>query len=153
MTSSAVLPDSVRVLLDGTDLENRIGVTILLIVSGEDWPRVASVSVGEVLAVSGDTVMLTLYDSSRTAQALASRGRGTLFLVDAGAVVKVEVTAAVAGSGDGRTVFRCAVARVERDEVPYARVTHGIEFELIAKQEQVTARWRAQLQQLKELST
>ncbi|HEY4152186.1 MAG TPA: hypothetical protein VGM38_02580 [Pseudolysinimonas sp.] len=152
MTSSATLPTSVATLLDGQDLESRIGVTLLLIVSGDEWPRVASLSVGEVLAVGAGHLMLTLYASSRTSQALAARGRGTLFLVDDGAIVKIQLVAEVVSSTDGRTVFRARVDAVECDEVPYARVSHGIEFELIARQEQVTARWRAQLQQLKELS-
>ena len=153
MTRSSELPASVCALLDGADLEAKVGAALQLAVSDDaGWPRVASISVGEVLAVSAARVLLTLYTSSRTAAALGARGRGLLLLVDDGAIVKVELAASRLTEGSGRTTFDCAVVGVERDEVPYARVTHGIEFELVAHEEQVLARWREQLDGLKELA-
>jgi hypothetical protein len=154
MTRSSELPSSVRALLDGSDLEAKVGVVIQLAVSDDAaWPRVASISVGEVLAVSATRMLLTLYTNSRTAADLADRGRGLLLLVDDGAIVKVELQASRLGDGLGRTTFDGAVVGVERDEVPYARVTHGIGFELVAHEEQVLTRWRAQLDGLKELAS
>jgi len=154
MTRSSELPSSVRALLDGSELEAKVGTALQLVVSDDaGWPRVASISVGEVLAVSATRVLLTLYTSSRTAAVLAARGRGLLLLVDDGAIVKVELQASRLGGDSGRTTFDGDVVGVERDEVPYARVTHGIGFELVAHEEQVVARWRAQLDGLKELAS
>ena len=154
MTRSSGLPASVRTLLDGSDLESKVGGALQLVVSDDaGWPRVASISVGEVLAVSDSRMLLTLYTSSRTASELADRGRGLLVLVDDGAIVKIELEARAIASGAGRTTFDCAVAAVERDEVPYARVTTGIGFELVAHQDQVLARWRSQLDGLRELAS
>jgi len=148
MTRSSELPEAVQHLLDGTGLADKIGTTLQLVVSDDEgWPRVASLSVGEVLATGAETILLTMYDSSRTTRALTERARGLLVLVDEGAIVKVELEASVAGSAEGRTIFRCRVAGVERDEVAYARVTHGIEFELLDGAA-ATARWAKQLDQL-----
>lgn len=154
MTRSSELPSSVRALLDGSDLEVKVGAALQLAVSDDaGWPRVASISVGEVLAVSATRVLLTLYTSSRTAAELAARGRGLLLLVDDGAIVKIALQASRLGDASGRTTFDGAVVGVERDEVPYARVTHGIGFQLVAHEEQVLARWRAQLDGLKGLAS
>lgn len=148
MTRTPHLPESVQRLLDGTGLDGKIGTTLQLVVSDDPgWPRIASLSVGEVLAVGPAELLLTMYDHSRTTAALTDRGRGVLVLVDDGAIVKVELEAAALESADGRTVFRCAVLGVERDEVPYARVTQGIEFELVDGAAAV-ARWGRQLEHL-----
>src|SRR5437879_1823536 len=56
------LPDVVRELLDGRDPAGRVGFTILLLTtSGEGWPQVAMLSVGEVLAVDERRVRLALW--------------------------------------------------------------------------------------------
>ena len=154
MTRLTEIPPSVRLLLDGTDLGVKIGEALQLAVSDDTgWPRLASLSVGEVLAVSATRMLLTLYTSSRTSAQLASRGRGLLVLVDDGAIVKLEFQASQLDESSGRTTFQADIVGVERDEVPYARVTHGIGFELVADEEQVLARWRAQLDRLKELAS
>jgi hypothetical protein len=153
MIRSLELPASVCALLDGSDLEAKVGVALQLAVSDDaGWPRVASLSVGEVLAASATRVLLTLYTKSRTAAELTARGRGLLLLVDQGAILKVELEVSRLGDGSGRTTFDGVVVGVERDDVPYARVTHGIAFALVAHEEQVLARWRAQLDGLKEIA-
>lgn len=154
MTRSTEIPDAVREFLDGTDLEAKIGIAMQLVVSDDaGWPRVASISVGELLAVSETRMLLTLYTRSRTAAALFARGRGLLLLVDDGAIVKIEFATRRLAERSGRTTFDGAVIGVERDEVRYARVTHGIGFELIAHEEHVLTRWRAQLDELSELAS
>ena len=152
MTTSAGLPASIMSLLDGSELESKVGVTLLLVVSDDaGWPRIASLSVGELFAARPDELLLTMYERSRTTQALISRGRAVLHVVDDGAILKVNLGAEVLGSADGRTTFRCTVDAVERDEVPYARVIHGIEFELVRESGALT-RWARQLDELKELA-
>jgi hypothetical protein len=145
------LPDSVVTLLDGTDLEGRIGQVVLLIVADEGVPRIASLSVGEVLAIDSRTLAATLYESSRTSTALAAGGVGLLAIVDDGGLVKITVGAQVLGIDGGRRTFRLGVRSVEVDSVPYARLVHGMEFELIDHEQQVLERWRSQLAGLKEV--
>jgi hypothetical protein len=148
------LPASVSALLDGTDLESRVGVTVQLVVAEpEGWPRVASLSVGEVLAAGPRRLLLTMYDKSRTTRALFETGKGLLMLVDDGAIVKIQIDATEISDAKtpGRTTFQATVVAVERDEVPYARVTHGVEFALVDGTGAV-ARWRRQLADLREAS-
>lgn len=153
MTRTQHLPDALLRLLDGTGLARKIGTTLQLVVSDDrEWPRIASLSVGELLASGPGELLLTIYSHSRTTAALAERGRGLLVVVDDGAIVKVELVASALDTTDGRTMFRCAVVGVERDEVPYARVKHGIEFELVDGTA-ATARWEQQLANLAERAT
>jgi len=149
------MSESMQALLDGDDLDSKIGTTLLLIVpNGTEMPRVASLSVGEVYAPSATELYLTLYETSRTTKQLVAGGRALLMGVDDGAIVKVELSAqpldATSAIG-GRTIFRAEIDAVERDEVPYARVTSGIRFELVDGASAVE-RWQRQLDELKALS-
>jgi hypothetical protein len=146
------LPEPVMRLLDGDDLEAKVGQVVLLTVADGRTPRIASLSVGELLALDRRTILATLYERSRTGRALAATGSGLLLFVDDGGLLKVEVEAEVVAAQGGRATFHCTVVVVERDEVPYARVTRGIEFELVDRQDQVMARWRSQLSEMKELA-
>jgi hypothetical protein len=51
----------------------------------------------------------------------------------------------------GRVSFQGVVTAVERDEVPYARVVHGIEYELIER-EATIERWCRQLDELRAIA-
>jgi hypothetical protein len=53
-------------------------------------------------------------------------------------------------SSPGRKTFRATVVDTEHDEVPYAKVTHGIEFELVEGTKAID-RWRLQLKELRRL--
>lgn len=139
-----------RALLDGSDLESKIGVTVLLVVNGEGpWPRVASLSAGEVL-VRGDEILMTLWEHSRTTAALRAAGAGLLHLADGGGIVRIGVRVAPieADTGRGRVTFRGVVEQVEQDVVPYATVTNGITFELTDRGGALE-RWRRQLDALR----
>jgi hypothetical protein len=139
-------------LFDGTDLESKVGVTVLLVATDSDgWPRMASLSVGEVLAVSRSELLITLYRSSRTTLALEQSGRALLVLKDGDGLAKIQVLAQLLDvRSPGRKTFRAEVVEAEHDEVPYARVTHGIEFELV-EGTRATERWRLQLEELRRL--
>jgi hypothetical protein len=147
---SSRLSDPLLALLDGSDLDAKIGTTILFVAAEPGgWPRIATLSVGELLAVSPEEVLITLYRSSRTTQAAAATGRATLMAVEGNGLVKIEVVLeSIDVDSPGRTVFRATVVTVQHDEVPYARVTHGVEFELVEGTRAVE-RWRLQLDELR----
>jgi hypothetical protein len=149
--AETLLPLDVATFLDGSEIEDRVGATILLSTCSVDaWPQVSLLSVGEVLAVSRSEVRLALYAGSRTASALQSSRRGLLVLVRDGAVYKVRVHCDRIGStGAATAAFRAEVVTVEVDRVDYARVVHGIEYELVDR-EGALDRWRSQLTNLKE---
>lgn len=134
--SSAVLPSGLQRMFDGTALEGKVGLVVqIAAVDHDGWPRVATLSVGEVYTPSDDVVIVSLHAVSRTAEAVRSSGRAVLLVVHDEAILKVRVTAEVAADDDaqraGRLTFRCTIVSVERDAVPYARVLHGIEYELL----------------------
>jgi hypothetical protein len=152
---TAELPVGLRDALSGENLEADIGRTLLVLAVGDDdWPRIATVSVGEVFAPDERTVLLSLYATSRTTAAITSTGRALLLTDADGAIVRVRLATALVedadAAGSGRVVFRGAVVGVEIDAVPYARVTHGIGFELLDPAAALE-RWQRQLDGLKAL--
>lgn len=150
--ASGRLPGSVRALLDGADLESKIGVTVLLVVNDEgSWPRVASLSVGELL-VRGDEVLMTLWERSRTTAAVRAARTALLHVVDSGGIVRIGARfgSIDADTGQGRATFRGVIEEVEHDVVPYAVVTNGISFELTDPGDTIT-RWRRQLDSLRQI--
>lgn len=150
------LPDDLVALLDGTEIDDKVGTTLLVTAVGEDgWPLVASLSVGEALAVSPRVLLLSLYDSSRTSRAIAATSRVLLLATSRGCIVRARLGAEqvedAAAAAAGRRTFRCTVDAVEIDAVPYARVTHGIEFELLDDGASLE-RWRRQIDELRQLA-
>lgn len=149
------LPDSVLELLDGTDLEGKIGQAFLLITCEPDgWPRLALLSVGEVLAPSATRIYLALYADSGTTQVLTGAGRALLILVQDGVTYKVRLTTeriAASVRSDGVNTYFCGrVVAVAEDQVGYARVVRGIEYELVDERA-VLDRWQQQLDRLRQL--
>lgn len=152
MTASGVLPAALVALLDGTDLRSKIGQTVLLsAVSDDGWPHTALLSVGEVVAPDDRTLRIASYAGSRTTTALRQRGKGMLLAVVDGVVHKAwfAVTAAGQDAAGRLSVVDAVVERVEHDQVAYARVRHGIEFDLLDP-DQVLGRWEQQVAELRE---
>jgi hypothetical protein len=146
------LPSGVLGLLDGHDLEAGVGLTIQLLTADESgWPRVALLSVGEVLALDDSVLRLALWPGSRTTANLTRTGRGTLAFVHDHASYAVQVEARRAADLAApveRAVFYGRLAAVHRDEVPYAVLTTGITFDLPAPAP-VLERWRATIDALR----
>ena len=142
-----VLDTGVVALLDGTDLQARAGLTLELITLDADgWPRVALLSVGEVLASTDGVLRLALWPGSRTTANLERGARAVLALVHDGAAHRARLEARrgadVFVEGEARAVFDADVVSVARDEVPYARLRSGITHELLDPAP-TFARWRA----------
>jgi hypothetical protein len=144
------LPAAVVALLDGDDLEARVGLTVELVTTGADgWPGVALLSAGEVLAMSDSQVRLALWPDSRTTANLTRTGRGVLAFVDGGAAFTVRLEASRRPDLPGPlAAFDGRVAGVRRDEVGYARLTSGITFDL-PDEPAVVARWSKTIESLR----
>jgi hypothetical protein len=148
------LPNDLAALLDGRDLQAGEGLTIqLLTVDEAGWPRVALLSVGEVLAVSDERLRLALWPASHTTANLARTGRGVLCLVHAGVFLTVLIHA---DRGIDlvdpirRAVFEARINEVRGDEVSYAVLTNGITFDL-PERDVVVARWQGTIGALANL--
>jgi len=148
-TEPAALPAPLLALLDGRALADKVGTTIQLTAVAEDgWPRQALLSVGEVVAVGPDRLRLALYARSRTTAAMAAAGRALLTLVVDEVLYKIAVTVTRRAAGASPLAqFDGAVVAVDADRVPYARLRHGIEYDLLDPAPVLT-RWQAQVRQL-----
>ena len=150
------LPDGVAGLLDGRDLAARVGFTMQLLTVDEDgWARVALLSVGEVVALDAARLRLALWPGSHTTENLTRSGHGLLAFVHGGSshTVRMEArrTADLAGV-NVRATFDADVTEVRSDEVPYARLTGGITFDL-PDPGAVVARWQATVDALRANGT
>jgi hypothetical protein len=145
------LPPSVRKLLDGSDLAAKIGISLQLCVSVPGGvPGVALLSVGEVVCVDADKLMVLLHAGSRTAAALSEQSRALLLVVGDERLYRIEVMAERLGThsmSPEYAIFRCSIRAVSEDRVSYARVLGGITFQLVDP-DAVVARWRQQIAQL-----
>jgi len=140
-------------LLDGHDLEGKEGETFLLLSVGEDgWPRVALLSVGEVLAVSPRELRLALWPKSVTTENLRRNPAATLMLVHEKTAydIQLEVTPAPDGAvlPASQVRFAARVRRVLADEVGYAELLSGVRFRLTLR-DQVLPHWRQTVQGLR----
>jgi len=148
------LPDAVRHLLDGADLADREGLTFLLLTNDEDnWPQVAMLSVGEIVAVDARVLHAGLWLHSSTSKNLARTGRATLVFVTNGNGYYVRVNAKRGDDLDlgaeGRLAyFVLDVDDVQEDSAEYAKLTAGVTFKLKSP-EQVVPRWQHTVDALK----
>lgn len=142
------VPPAIAALLDGSELSRKIGVTLLVIAAGEGGePHVAMLSPGEALVDGPRTFRLALYGASGTSRALADSGGGLLHAVVEGVVYRVWFSCRTLAEEGGLIAFSAEVKRTAVDEVGYARVRHGIEYDLVDP-ELVLARWGRQLEWL-----
>ena len=140
------LPDPLRSLLDGQHLERKEGETFILLTVGEEgWPRVALLSVGEVLAISPQEVRLALWPKSTTTENLRRMGVATLMAIHEGTAYYIELSASAMPDGarapGSQARFVARVRRVLSDVVGYAELTSGVRFRLRSRPE-VLEHWR-----------
>jgi hypothetical protein len=141
------LPHAIRQLLDGTELARREGLTFLLLTTDEaDWPQVAMLSVGELLAADPRTVRAGLWLHSGTSKNLTRDGRATLVVVAEGNGYYIRVRAKRGkdlelGSEGRLAYFVLEIEDVQEDSADYAHLTSGVTFTL-KDPKQVVSRWQ-----------
>jgi hypothetical protein len=151
------LPEAVRRLLDGSDLASREGLTFLLLTTDEEnWPQVAMLSVGEMVAVDSRVLHAGLWLHSGTSRNLTRSGRATLVVVADGNGYYVRLTARRGDDLDlgaeGRLAyFALQVEDVQEDSTEYATLTSGVTFAL-KHPAQVVPRWQHTVDVLRAVS-
>ena len=141
------LPDHVRTLIDGSDLALREGLTFQLLTTDEsEWPQVALLSVGELVAIDSRTIRAGLWLHSGTSKNLTRSGRATLVAIADGNGYYVRVAARRGPDLDlgaqGRLAFFVLdVQDVQEDSADYARLTSGVTFKL-KDPDGVVPRWQ-----------
>ena len=151
------LPDGIRHLLDGSDLAQREGLTFLLLTNDEDnWPQVAMLSVGEVLAVDARSLHAGLWLQSGTSKNLTRSGQATLVVVADGNGYYIRLRARRGadldlGSEGRLAYFALQVEDVQEDSTEYATLTSGVTFAL-KYPDQVVPRWQHTVDALRATS-
>lgn len=149
--TARVLPRELVALLDGRDLDSKVGLTVqLMTVDADGWPRVALLSVGELVALGPRGLRMALWSSSKTTENLTRSGIGTLAMVYEGSAHSVTIEAVRAADLAGSTPLAVFDARVQEhrsDRVSYAVLTHGIGFDL-EDADASLARWRTTVDSL-----
>ena len=141
------LPDSVRQLLDGSDVAGREGLTFLLVTADQSgWPHMAMLSVGELVAADAHTLRAALWLHSSTTNNLNREGRGMLAIVANGNGYYVRLAAERGRDldlgADGRLAyFALRIEDVLEDAADYATLTSGVTFRLNSP-DQVVPRWQ-----------
>jgi hypothetical protein len=148
------LPATLTRLLDGHDLAEREGFTILLITTGDDGlVHVALLSVGEVVAMQPG-IRLALWPGSASAEHMGDVGRGLLYMVADGAGFAVDIrTIAARPLALPRlraAAFGCVVVDVREDRVGYAELLSGPTFRLVDRARHVH-RWERAIDALRRI--
>jgi hypothetical protein len=151
---SSVLPPDVAEYLDGDRLATKAGNAMLLITADSDGtPHCALLSPGEVLARDDQHVGLVLHAGTGTADALRQQRPALLVVVVGNRAVRVYLDVIghrnVDVKGDASSVFHTQVSSITDDVVSYARLVHGITYELTDPKATVEA-WRAKLENLRD---
>lgn len=138
------IPAPLLALLDGTDLRGREGHTFLLVTVGPEWPHVAMLSVGEVLAKDEREIRIALWLGTTTTANLTPSGKALLMAIVGDTVYHVRLACHRDPDIDlpqGKRAFVVAsVTGVLEDRVTYARMTSSLAFELVDR-EAVIPRW------------
>jgi hypothetical protein len=151
------LPASLEPLFAGTDLASGVGLTFLLLTVDEDgWPRMAMLSVGEVLAAQPGVLRLALWLHSTATKNLTRAEQAVLSLVHAGAGYYIRGRARRGPDldlgADGRLAyFELRIDDVLEDAVTYAELTSGMTFRL-HQPEQVLPRWERTIAALRAVA-
>lgn len=148
------IPAPLLSMLDGRDLAGRVGDTFLLVTARpHEWPHVAMLSAGEVLAASGE-LRLALWPGSETTANLKRDGRALLMAIVPPVTYHLRLSCRPAGEvrslGRPLAAFVAEVNEALEDVVAYAQVETGIRFRLVDG-EQTLAAWKEAVAGLERL--
>jgi hypothetical protein len=151
------IPETIRPLFEGTDLEAHEGLTFLLLTaSDQGWPYLAMLSVGEVLATDDRHLRIALWAHSTSTANLTRESKATLALVYDKAGYYLRITTRrgddlkLPASGT-LAYFEATVEDVQEDVAPYAVLESGVTYKL-KKPEDVFPRWYEAIEALRSLS-
>ena len=130
------IPEAIRPLLAGGELESLEGLTFLLLTVREDgWSHLTMLSVGELLAAGARDLQAAIWPNSTAAMNLARTGQATIALVHEGAGYYLRCSVQPGPdlhleTGGRLSYFELRVEEVLEDVAPYADLTNGVSFRL-----------------------
>src|SRR5690606_2621298 len=128
------IPESVKQGLSRISL-SRDQATLVITSNESEEIRVALVSRSELQVVSDVTLLVALWANSHTSKNLAHRRKATIVRVD-GAIIRSllfqceDISICTYSAGQVLTIFPLTITGVKEDEVAYATITSGVQFEL-----------------------
>ncbi len=145
-------PVIVALLADDTFADwvgvNDTWLTVLVLsTSHDEWPHLAMVSLGEIVAINRRALRLALWPNSTAARNVWREQRTTLALVHDGVAYYLRCTArrgadlVLPGDVGQLACFGLRVEDITEDVAPYAVLTSGVTFRL-KDAESTAERWR-----------
>lgn len=138
----------------GNDLENKQHEAMqLLTVTDGQWPHVAMISMGEVVALSPNGLRLALWRGTQTSMNMMETGKATLIAIHGQRLLhirlEVQLLPELTNAVHPRDRYECKIRHIRIDQAPYAEITSGITFQL--KDETATLiRWVDTIEELKK---
>lgn len=150
--ASSTPPPAVVDLLDGSNLDHKVGTAIgVVTVNADGWPHPAQLSPGEVLLAPDGGLRLAVHPHATMAANLRRDGRIVLILATDGAnhELRFQVTEASPLTDPPLAAFtgHLVVARAHRS--PYAEVVSGVQYTL-HDPDGTLDRWRRQITALRQ---
>jgi hypothetical protein len=148
------LPDAFRDRLSGSDLEEQIGRTYILLTADDQGDvSIALLSAGEILALDDRRLRIALWPGTTTTRNLQRSGRGTIASIEHDGTYYVRIEARrgpdVRAASMSHAVFETHVVEVLLDDVSYATIESGIRFDL-KDPAAVLGRWQSTIDALRE---
>ena len=139
-------------LLNGKELEEKQHEAMMLLtVSEENWPHVAMVSVGEIIAITRCELRLAIWPNTNTTKNIIRNGKATIVVVYNKKVYYIRLSLQklpiLAEAKHPRERFICTVTSFREDEAKYADILSGIQINL-KDPDNVIKRWRETIDEL-----
>ncbi|GIP24205.1 pyridoxamine 5'-phosphate oxidase family protein [Paenibacillus sp. J22TS3] len=140
------IPPQLYELLDGSNLAAKQQEAMMLLTVTEDgWPHVAMISVGEIVALSPDTLRLGLWSGTVTTGNILRSGKAMLCVFYAGTAMYSRLALspleALADAKHPRQRFEARVVSSRADTAQYADILGGVQIAL-HDPAAVIARWQ-----------
>src|SRR4051794_26654346 len=136
------IPPEILAILSDDAFADWVGVndewlTVLVLSNTNDqWPHLAMVSLGEIVAINARSLRLALWPTSTAARNVWHEQRTTLALVHGGAAYYLRCYARrgadllLPGDVGQLACFGLRVEEITEDAAPYATLTSGVAFRL-----------------------
>jgi len=134
---------------DGHDLDSKLrSGAILATTDADDWPHLAYLSAGEVLAHNSSSLSLALWPASRTTANIGRNGGAVLHVACSGQVYELRLAAVRRPSRSRLAIFDVRILETVPHHAPYATVCGLIDYDLHDPAETLQ-RWKLQIAELR----
>ncbi|OAB40264.1 hypothetical protein [Paenibacillus antarcticus] len=102
----------------------------LLSVDEEQWPHVAMISVGEIVAMNEAELRLSLWRNSVTTTNIIRTGQATIVVILGGIAYYIKLSVQEQSILDERQRFVATIASIREDVAKYADIISGVRIQL-----------------------